>query len=206
MNKIKKSELDLIIAEIERLSQQKEQEINRQELIEILQELSLPIDQLDEALLIIKKKQTANRNKKKISFIFVLFFIGFIGYIAYENISWKNHQKALHNMIAIDGRITLEEDNKNNLEIINRQDSPRLHFRVTFKNTPVGKPLLLGCDWINSQGQIIHQNRYQTRPVEKDIWHTRCRYRIGKTSIPGTWQVKMFSGDRLLRSQTFQVK
>ncbi|MEB3339713.1 hypothetical protein [Okeania sp.] len=136
------------------------------------------------------------------TFISVLVVAG----IFYSVFSWQKYQQALAKMMAIDSRITLEEDNKHNLEIINRDGSPRLHFRVTFKDTPVGKPLSLGCDWINPQGEIIHQNRYQTRTVEKEIWHSRCRYRIGNSSIPGTWKVEIFSGDRLLREQTFQVE
>ena len=206
MNHINTEDLKLIISEIERLSLSKESEVNRQQLMEIITELNLPIELLDEAILAVEnKKKTAKKRNKLILISSVTTIFVFFG-IYYSVMSRQKYQQTLAKMMAIDSRITLEEDNKKNLEIINREDSPRLHFRVTFKDTPVGQPLSLSCDWINPEGEIIHQNRYQTRPVEKEIWHTRCRYRIGNSSIPGTWQVQMFSGDRLLREQTFQVE
>ncbi len=206
MKKTKTEELALIIAEIERLSQSEENLINRQELVEILRELNLPVERLDEALLAVERKKNLVKQRQKIILISTIFIMILTSGIFYVGIRRQQYQQDLANMTAIDSRITLEEDDKNNLEIISRQNSPRLHFRVTFQDTPVGKPLSLGCDWVNPEGKIIHQNRYQTRIVEKEIWHTRCRYRLGNTSIPGTWQVKMFSGDRLLKEQTFQVE
>ncbi len=206
MNNINTEELKLIISEIERLSSSKESQIDRQQLTEIITELNLPIELLDEAILAVERNKNLAQKRKKLMLISAALSVLVVLGISYPIIRWQKYQEALAKMMAIDSRITLEEDNKQNLEIINREDSPRLHFRVTFKDTPVGQPLSLGCDWINSQGEIIHQNRYQTRPVEKEIWHTRCRYRIGNNSVPGTWQVQMFSGDRLLREQTFQVE
>lgn len=205
-NNINNEDLKLIIAEINRLSQEKEQIIEEEELKEILRDLNLPLELLDEAKFAIEEQKRIAKKRQKTLLISAILGVFLTGGVTYFALSNQQYQQALSKMNAIDHRITLEEDTKNNLEAVSRQNSPRLHFRVTFENTPVGKPLRLACDWINPQGQIMHENRYQTRTVEKEIWNSRCRYRIGDTSTPGVWQVKMFSGNRLLASQSFEVK
>ncbi|NES80118.1 MAG: DUF3859 domain-containing protein [Moorea sp. SIO2B7] len=204
--KITPEQINQIVAEINRLANQKETEIDRQQLEEILKELNLPVELLDEALLAFKKRKSKARKSKRIMLAITCLIFVSVALISTMTIFYQKRQQALGEMTAIKNRITLEEDNGGDLTIINRQDTPRLHFRVTLENTPVGKPLALGCDWINPSGKIVHQNRYKTRPVEKEIWHTRCRYRIGAASEAGKWNVQMFSGDRLLASDTFTVK
>lgn len=206
MDKIKTERLDRILSEIDLLIKQKEYELDRAEIEVILEELNLPVELLDEALIKIQTKKYLEIQKRRFfvsvvgTLVVILCVVGFFFY------SHHQRQIALSKMLAIKSRITLEEDNGGDLKIIDLKNSPQLHFRVTLKNTPVGKPLSLGCDWTNSKGQVVHQNRYNTRAVEKEIWNTRCRYRLGSTSQTGEWEVKMFSGDRLLASDSFLVQ
>ena len=52
-------------------------------------------------------------------------------------------------------------------------------------------------------GQVVHQNRYTTKTIHKDVWPTYCRYQLGTTAQPGTWQVEMTMGDILLNRYKF---
>jgi hypothetical protein len=74
------------------------------------------------------------------------------------------------------------------------------------KDAPVGKKISLSCDWIDPSGQVVKQNRYQTREIDKPIWNTHCRYQIGTAASTGNWQVKMFLENRAIGSASFEVK
>jgi len=141
MNKINTEDLKLIISEIERSSSFKESHIDYQQLTEIITELNLPIELLDAAIVAVERNKKLAQKRKKLMLIYTAISVLVVAGISYPTISLQKYQQALAKMMAIDSRITLEEDNKQNLEIINRENSPRLHFRVTFKDTPVSKPL-----------------------------------------------------------------
>lgn len=95
----------------------------------------------------------------------------------------NQRQEAIANKMAnISGsqsRITLAKDSGDNFTVFDRQERPHLYYRVTLQNAPQGDKLSLGCDWIDSTGQVVHQNRYQTKTINKDIWPTYCRYQLG---------------------------
>ena len=77
---------------------------------------------------------------------------------------------------------------------------------MTLKDTPVGQKLDLTCNWIDPNGQIVKQNRYQTREIDKSIWDTQCRYIIGSASTPGKWKAQIFLQGRQLSETEFEVK
>lgn len=62
------------------------------------------------------------------------------------------------------------------------------------------------CDWIDPGGQVVHQNRYRTRVIDKEVWPTHARYRFGPGSAVGMWTVKLLLDDRVLGSAVLKVR
>jgi hypothetical protein len=103
-------------------------------------------------------------------------------------------------------RVTLAQDNGGNLSTIRRQNSGEIFYRITLSDAPVGQRLSLSCNWINPSGEIVHQNRYQTKEITTPIWNTFCRHPLGSEMPVGIWKVEAFLGDRRLSDATFEVK
>lgn len=95
--------------------------------------------------------------------------------------------------------------NGSNLTTIARQANSEVFYR-TLKDAPVGRKLSLSCDWIAPNDQVVHQNRYQTREIDKLLWNTYCRYKIFTTAPTGNWKVKMFLAGRPISDASFEVK
>lgn len=66
--------------------------------------------------------------------------------------------------------------------------------------------LNLSCNWTDPNGQIVKQNRYQTKEIKTSVWNTYCRYNISSVAPVGSWKVQMFFEARLLDDETFEVK
>ncbi|NJL78481.1 MAG: hypothetical protein HC917_05830 [Richelia sp. SM2_1_7] len=62
--RLTEKQVSQIVAEVERLSQQRQSEIEVEELQQILQELNLPDDLLDEAVMQVYRKQALDKQKK----------------------------------------------------------------------------------------------------------------------------------------------
>ena len=103
--------------------------------------------------------------------------------------------------------MTLETNSgRKTLTVVDSQQNPEVFYRVTLQDAPVGKKLSLGCDWINPNGEISHQNSYQTKQINKEVWPTYCRYQFNPSSPVGKWHVEMYLGDRSLSKTEFTVK
>ncbi|HYW18349.1 MAG TPA: DUF3859 domain-containing protein [Nodularia sp. (in: cyanobacteria)] len=199
-------ELTQIIAEVGNLQAGREAEIAPEQVKEILQELGLAPDLLDEALVQVQRRQVLKIQQKRHQTI----AIGMIAAVAIAIMgtlfSIQQHNSTLERVSTQSDRITLTQDNGADLRNITRQNSPEIFYRVTLKDTPVGEKLDLTCNWINPNGEIVKQNRYQTREIDKSIWDTHCRYIIGSASTPGKWKVEIFLQGRQLSQTEFEVK
>ena len=102
--------------------------------------------------------------------------------------------------------MTLANDSGDNLTIFDRQQRPEIYYRVKLENAPQRNKLSLGCDWIDSRGQIVHQNRYQTKTMNKEGDLANLLPLSTGNAQTGTWQVKMTMGDRILSQTEFTVK
>lgn len=199
-------QLTQIVAEVGNLQTRKEAEIEPEQVKQILQELGLPPDLLDEALVQVQRRQVLKVQQKRNRTI----AIGVIAAIAIAIIGTlftiQQHNSTLERVSTQRNRITLTQDDGSELRNISRQNSPEVFYRVTLKNTPVGQKLDLTCNWIDPNGQIVKQNRYQTREIDKSIWDTQCRYIIGSASTPGKWKAQIFLQGRQLSETEFEVK
>ncbi|HEY9800028.1 MAG TPA: DUF3859 domain-containing protein [Leptolyngbyaceae cyanobacterium] len=199
-------QLKQIIAEVGNLQARQEAEIEPEQVKQILQELGLAPDLLDEALVQVQRREALKQQQKRnrtiaagvifaaaIAIIVTVFTIG-------------QHNSALERVSTQRNRITLTQDNGSDLRNISRQNGSEVFYRVTLKDAPVGQKLDLTCNWIAPNGEIVKQNRYQTREIDKSIWDTYCRYNIGSASTPGKWKVQMFLQGRQLSETEFEVR
>ena len=103
-----------------------------------MQDLHLPPELLDEALIQVQRKQALvveECRNKLITFGVVAAVIIGIGSTVFFN---QQQGSLLTNVSAQQDKITLESNNEN-LKNISRQTNSELFYRVTLKNAPIGK-------------------------------------------------------------------
>ncbi len=196
-------QLTKIVGEVDRLSQLRQQEIDRNQMQEILQELNLPPDLLDEAMVQVRRRealavqQRRNRNLAigAIAGLLILMGGGFFW--------WQQNQQVLSKVSVQQDRVTLAA-NGSNVTAVSRP--AEVVYQVTLKDAPVGRKLDLSCRWTALGDQVLKQNRYQTKDITSPVWETHCKAAIGTDAPAGTWTVKMFLADRPLSDATFEVK
>ncbi|MDY6803280.1 MAG: hypothetical protein SXA11_05670 [Cyanobacteriota bacterium] len=208
-DKLTEEQMRRLVGEVERLSQRRNEELNREQVEEILEELNLPTDLVDEAMMQLRRREALEAEEKRKKWIgagaLALAAAALVG----GSVWFFGNQQALTGVYANSEQSVLTVESGGGREAIatvDRLENPQVSYRVTLQDAPVGQELSLGCDWINPQGQTAHQNRYETKTVDKEVWPTRCRYRFNNGSAVGTWEVRMFLGDRLLSKTQFLVK
>lgn len=181
-------------------------ELDQQQVREILQELNLPPELLGEALIQLNRRQALEVQQRRNRWIASGVVAVVLVVIASTIFFTQQQNSVLSRVSAQQDRITLVENNGNDLKTISRQTNPEVSYRVTLKDAPVGKKLALSCNWIDPSGQIVKQNRYETREINTSIWDTQCSYIINPTATVGNWKVQMFLEGRPISDETFEVK
>jgi hypothetical protein len=203
--RLTQEQLSEIISEVQGLQIRQDAELDLAQVREILQELNLPPELLDEALIQLRRRQALKVQQRRNRWLVSGVVAAVVVAIA-STVFFVQQQNSLISRVSTQqDRITLVE-NSGNLNTISRQNSPEVFYRVTLKDAPLGKKLSLSCNWIDPTGQIIKQNRYQTREINTSIWDTYCRYTIGATAPIGNWQVQMFLEGRQISDERFEVK
>lgn len=204
--RLTQAQLAQIIAEVERLSQYQQEELDLAQVKAILQELNLPPDLLDEAIVQLRRREVLAVRQQRMCWVLG----GVAAVIALIIISWlwlgQQQQQMLARLSVQQDRITLASEQGDTLTRIARQSNPELYYRVTLAEAPVGQKLSLSCQWLDPSGKIVHQNNYQTREISTPIWNTFCRYTLGASAPVGRWKVQLLSRDRLLSDTTFSVQ
>ncbi|MFN6466054.1 MAG: DUF3859 domain-containing protein [Nostoc sp. DedVER02] len=204
--RLTQEQLSQIVTEVEGLQVRREGELDQQQVKEILQELNLPPELLDEALIQLNRRQALEVQQRRNRWItsgvvaaLVILSASTIFFIQQQN-------SALSRVSAQQDRITLVSNTGGDLKTISRQTNPEVFYRVTLKDAPLGKKLALSCNWIDPSGQIVKQNNYQTREINTSVWDTQCRYTINSAATVGNWKVQMFLEGRQISDETFEVK
>ncbi len=202
--RLTQEQLNQIIAEVQGLQLRQEAEFDQQQIQEILQELNLPPELLDEAVIQLRRRQALEVEQRRSKMIIAGVFATVI--IAMGGFFFVNQQRSslLANVSVQQDKITLA-DNRT-LPTIDSQSNPELFYRITLKDAPIGKKLSLTCNWIDPSGQIVKQNNYQTREIKTSIWDTYCRYTINSTANVGNWKVETLLEGRKISEETFIVK
>lgn len=205
-NRLSQAELEQVITEVERLSQRHDDELNREQVEQILQELNLSPNFLDDALIQLRRRQVLEVRQRRQRWVAIAVVVGLMGAIATTTVYVQHRQQVYSQISTYQSRITLSQDTGGNLTTIDAQTNPQVFYRVTLNNAPIGDKLSLRCDWIDSNNQVAHQNRYSTRKIDKSVWTTYCYYPFKQNSVTGTWKVQMSLGDRVLSSTSFRVQ
>jgi len=199
-------QLEQVVAEVQRLSERQQAELDAEQVKGILQELNLPPELLEEAILQLHRREALVEQQRRRRWI-VGSVIGLIALLLLGvTLFTQSQQQLLTRVTAERDRITLVQDDGGNLSTVLRQTSGEVVYRVTLSDAPVGQKLSLSCNWMDPNGQIVHQNRYQTKEITTPVWNTICRHTIGSAAPVGMWKVQMLLGDRLLSDATFVVK
>jgi len=205
-NRLTQAQLSQIVGEVERLSQRRDDELDPEQVKQILQELSLPPELLDEALVQIRRREALAVQQRRNRWIAGGVIASLVVAIAGTTVFIQQNQQAIQNVSTAQSQMALTQDGSSSLKEVNRQASPLIYYRVTLKDAPIGKKLSLSCDWIDPSGQVVHQNRWETQTINKAVWSTHCRYQFSPAASPGNWKVQMSLGERTLSTTSFTVK
>ncbi|MEO1429090.1 MAG: DUF3859 domain-containing protein [Cyanobacteria bacterium J06633_8] len=195
-----------IVAEVERLSQRRQSEVEVEELQQILKELNLPDDLLDEAVMQVYRKQALDKEKKRNGLIIAGVLTVVVGAMVATFFMQQQHKSALENIEFSQSRIGFRGNDSVNLKEVERQNTPELFYNVTLQNAPVGKQVELGCNWLKPNREIAHQNSWKTKTIATEVWNTHCRYKLKEDDATGKWFVQMTLNDETKISNQFFVK
>lgn len=200
------TQLEQVVAEVQKLSDRRQIELDTEQVKDILRTLDLPPELLDEALVQLQRHDALRvQQRRKHWLIGSAIGLGALLVVG-TTLFFQNQQQTLLQISAQRDRLTLTQDDGGNLTTIPRQINGEIFYRVTLSDAPVGQELSLSCNWIDPSGQIVHQNQYQTRTITTPVWTTYCRHTVGAAAPVGQWQVQMVLGDRLLSGATFNVE
>jgi hypothetical protein len=197
-------QLNQIVGEVGRLANRQQAELDRSEVQKILQELNLPPELLDEAIVQVQRKEALARQRKRNTGIAIAGIIALVMIAAGTNLFFQTKATSIAKITASQDRITLAQDAGENLQTVSK--GSELAYRVTLSDAPIGEKLNLTCNWVDPTGVITHTNRFETRNITTSTWNTQCRYQIPLGAAPGNWKVQIFLGDRSLKQADFAVK
>lgn len=206
--RLNEEQLNQIISEVQSLQLRQEAELDKQQVQQILQELNLPPELLDEALIQLRRRQAlqVERSRSK------LIIAGVVAGVVISLGGWlfvsQQQTSLLANVSSQADRITLSSKSSNNSNITNisRESNSEIFYRVTLKDAPIGKKLSLACNWIDPTGTIVKQTKYKTKEITTSIWDTHCRYTINPSDKVGNWQVQMLLDGRKISDEIFTVE
>lgn len=207
--RLRNEQVAQVVAEVTRLAQEREelklQTLERAQVEQILQELSLPPDLIDEALAQLRRREELAKQQRRRKLMIVGVSLAALALMI--ALFWWNAQRnaTFARIAAESGRLTRQADDGGGLQTITRSGE-EVFYRVTLRNVPTGEQLSLRCNWIDPGGRVYRQNHWETRATDKSVWPTSCKCQIGAAAEKGTWKVELLLGDHVLSSQSFQVE
>jgi hypothetical protein len=200
------TQLQRLVAEVQRLSDRHREELDIKEVEDILQQLDLSPEFLDDAMVQLKRQDCLavqqRRRRWLIAGVSVVVGLGLASWLWLGN----RQQEKLAQVVTQSDRLTLSQDDGGDLNRVKpKAGGSELVYRVTVTEAPVGEKLDISCGWTDPSGKVVHQNQYRTKTITTPVWSTSCRYTVGPESPPGTWKVRAYLGDRQLSDTTFNV-
>ncbi len=215
------TEVARVVAEVTRQAQtrnlKEHQVLEREHVVEILQELNLPTDLLDPAMQELERRDAeatlqrrqdeALRNQRRRKFLIVGAVLALVLVIVlFAGMSMRQRSNAFSAITAsAPGRITHATDDGGSLATVQRNGG-ELVYRVTLDRVPLSENLSMKCNWIAPDGRIAKTNAWQTKSTDKTVWPTSCRNVLGTAVEPGNWRVEMLLDDRVISQTGFRVE
>lgn len=220
-NQLTESQVARVVAEVTRqtqLRELKERELlDRGQVVQILEELSLPVELLDPAMRELERREAeaaelaryekARAAERRRRFLLVGSAVAaLLVLILLVGVFVQRRSRAFAGVTAVEpGRITRANDDGGNMGAVSR-DGSELFYRVTLGRVPVSENLSLKCNWINPEGRVVKQNSWETRTTDKAVWATACRHSLGAAAQPGAWSVEMLLDGRVVSRTDFKVE
>ena len=204
--RLTQTQLAQVIAEIDKLSQQRELELAPDQVREILRDLNLPDELLEDAIAQMRRREALEKQQRRNRWIAIATTAAVISAIGIGTLFAQNQQQQIARVVADRDRIALSKTGGEGVTQVNRQINPRIYYQVTLKNAPNERQLSLQCEWTNPSGQIVHQSKYKTRKIDRPVWNTNCFYDLGSAAPPGNWEVRMSLDGRAISTEPFTVK
>lgn len=201
-----KERLPEVVEEVDRLYQERQAEIEPEEARKILGELGLPGDLLEEALVEVKRREHERRVKRRRLLIgaAALIAVTVVGGGVYALSRGKTNARAA--IASTEGRVTTMSDTSRAVTSVKRAESPEVVYTIVLQNAPLGDEVPMACDWVAPSGRVAHQNAFRTKPIDKAVWNTHCRYKLPTDAETGTWSVRMSTEGRVLGTKPFGVE
>lgn len=197
-------QLNQVIAEIQKISSQREGSITIDQAREILRDMNLPDELLEEAILQVKRRE-AQKSQTLVNLLVITGALVILGVGIGVPFLFRQGQKAaIAEVTSQASMLTISSKKDQAVQVVSRPNE--VVYRVTLANAPIGQKLPMSCDWFNPQGTVVHQNRYQTKEINKSLWNTQCKYQLTTSDSPGTWRVTMYVKGREVSTTTFTVR
>jgi hypothetical protein len=210
-----------VVEEVSRQAQLLElderERLGREQVVQILEELSLPVELLDpamrelerreaEAAALAREEKERARQRRRRRLLVGSAVVALLLVILLVAGSSVRSRRALADIRVVEpGRVTRANDDGGSLGTVSR-DAAELVYRVTLERVPAGENLSMKCNWVNPEGRVVKQNVWQTRTTDKSVWGTMCRHSLGAAAQPGPWSVEMLLGDRVVSRTDFRVE
>lgn len=207
--RLTETQLGQVVAELSKLAQQREDEqtrgLDREQVVEVLKELDLPVDLLDKAMEQLRQREALAKERRRKIWILAAGLALFLAVMVLVGIAMSRRSSLFERISADPGRITLVADDGGNLDKVTR-NGQEVVYHVVLRDVPAKEQISLTCKWFDPSGRVFHQNNYETRLTDKSVWPTSCRCQLGSAAPPGTWRVELSMDGRLLSSAMFEVE
>lgn len=202
-HKIAERDMLRLVEEVSKLDSERQQMLDKSQVAKILDDLNLPSDLLNEALERLEYKKARERRQKafKLNSTVVAIAAVAIG-IAYGYINATQvHQ--YDKISASDARITISADSAEALASVKPGGTIFVH--TVLHNVPVHKQLPLHAKWFTPDGNLFHENDWQTRDTTSSTWDTHAKVVIPDGAPSGKWMVQISVAGREVISKIFNV-
>lgn len=201
-----REKLPEVVAEVDRLSRERSEELDPAETKAVLAEVGLPGELLDEALVQIRLRDEARAAKKK-----RLVIAATIGALALGGVATvavvRGRTTSAHGAIDVrEAHLTDERAPGKEVDRVRRAEAPALRFAAELQHATTGDELSLACEWVAPSGSIAHHNTWKTKTIDHAPWLTHCRYTLPSTAETGPWHVRMTLEGRELSSREVTVE
>jgi hypothetical protein len=129
-----------------------------------LRELDLPADRLEDAVEKVRAKRSetqARQHTKKRKLQVAATAIASALAVTIAAVSYS------HNRTALAERTTAQD-------AVLSEEPGQLKLSAKLMNAPKDQPAPMTCAWTTPEGKLLHENAWQTKPVNHDAWETHC--------------------------------
>ncbi|MBX9722786.1 MAG: hypothetical protein K2X81_15405, partial [Candidatus Obscuribacterales bacterium] len=171
---------------------------------QILRELNLSDDLLEEAIQKLEEGRIVAKKKQKLlsTVVVVGIVLAVLGLTTFFMTSSYTDQLA--KVTGAGTRITSQVESSADLSVVSA-GSGTIFARITLHDVPQGTRLPMEAKWIAPDGSVFHENKWQTKPVDRQTWETHAKCDIPTSAPKGNWLVKFSIAGRELATQKFVV-